>query len=142
MFLFLLATSKISQEKNNRKDCRLSHNMRLLEDLYYFTILLLYYLVKVKWVKIYQCTCVYIGIVHLYIKSDFYHLTFFIPFYHPELWIWWLLTIFWRSNEIVLLLYRIMEVARVHNVQTKPFENEPKIFFSRIVNYFTILNPF
>ena len=47
----------------------------------------LYYLVKIKWVKIYQCTCVYIGIVHLYIKSDFYHLTFFIPFYHPELWI-------------------------------------------------------
>ncbi len=50
-----------------------------------FTILLFYYLVKIKWVKIYQCTCVYIGIVHLCIKSDFYHLAFFIPFYHPEL---------------------------------------------------------
>ena len=42
--------------------------------------LLFYYLVKIKGVKIYQYTCVYIGIVHRYIKSDFYHLTFFIPF--------------------------------------------------------------
>ena len=56
----------------------------LLEDLYYFTILLLYYLVKIKWVKIYQCTCVYIGIVHLYIKSDFYHLTFAFRFITPN----------------------------------------------------------
>ena len=56
----------------------------LLEDLYYFTILLLYYLVKVKWEKIYQCTCVYIGVVHLYIKSDFYHLTFAFRFITPN----------------------------------------------------------